>query len=191
MFAIISMESPMTPLARLISLLVMLLTTQAHAAGAPEALKGKSVILTWTETRQQRVVGQLNFYSVNGSDSTSIYVSTAGRIFSRRTNSTRAGSGTVERAPGEGSGAYPKGTVLFGGQTMTLIGETKGGAYRTVIEFDANFVSCTARRAIAFQSGKTSIALSPIIHKYVEVKSVTVSGMSCSVKTGNVLAGAT
>jgi hypothetical protein len=185
------MESPMTPLARLISLLVMSLTTQAHAAGAPEALKGKSVILNWTETRQQRVVGQPNFYSVNGSDSTSIYVSTAGRIFSRRTNSTRAGSGTVERAPGEGSGAYPKGTVLFGGQTMTLIGETKGGAYRTVIEFDANFVSCTARRAIAFQSGKTSIALSPIIHKYVEVKSVTVSGMSCSVKAGNVLAGAT
>ena len=85
----------MTPLARLISLLVMSLTTQAHAAGAPEALKGKSVILTWTETRQQRVVGQPNFYSVIGSDSTSIYVSTAGRIFSRRTNSTRAGSGTV------------------------------------------------------------------------------------------------
>jgi hypothetical protein len=74
---------------------------------------------------------------------------------------------------------------------MTLIGETKGGAYRTVIEFDANFVSCAARRSIAFQSGQTSIALSPIIHKYVEVKSVTVSGMSCSVRAGNVLAGAT
>jgi hypothetical protein len=181
----------MMPSARPISLLVMLLATQAHAAGAPEALKGKSVILTWTETRQQRVVGEPNFYSINGNDSTSIYVSTAGRVFSRRTNSTRRGSGTVEQAPGVSGGAYPKGAALFSGQTMTLIGETKGGAYRTLIEFDASFTSCRARRALAFQSGKTSIALSPIIHKYVEVKSVTVNGMSCSVKDGNVLAGAT
>jgi hypothetical protein len=185
------MESPMTPLARLISLLVVSLTTQAHAAGAPEALKGKSVILTWTEARQQRVVGQPNFYSVNGSVSLSLYISTAGRVFSRRTNSTRAGSGTIERAPAEGGGVRPTRAALFGGQTMTLIGETKGGAYRHVIEFDASFASCSARVALAFQSGKTSIALSPIIHKYVEVKSVTVSGISCSVKAGNVLAGAT
>jgi hypothetical protein len=181
----------MTPLARLISLLLISLTTQTYAADAPKALWGKSVVLTWTETRQQRIVGQPNFYSVHGNDGTSIYVSTAGRIFNRRTHSTRAGSGTVERAPGEGSGAYPRGAILFGGQTMTLIGETKGGAYRTVIEFDANFVSCTARRSIAFQPGQTSIALSPIIHKYIEVKSVTVNGMSCSVRAGNVLAGAT
>ena len=73
----------MTPLARLISLFVISLTTQAYAAEAPKALWGKSVVLTWTETRQQRVVGQPNFYSVNGSDGTSIYISTAGRIFSR------------------------------------------------------------------------------------------------------------
>ena len=74
---------------------------------------------------------------------------------------------------------------------MTLIGETKGGAYRTVIEFDASFASCTARVALAFQPGKTSISLSPIIHKYIEIKSVTANGMSCSVKNGNVLGGAT
>jgi hypothetical protein len=181
----------MMPLARPISLLVMLLGTQAHAAGAPEALKGKSVILTWTETRQQRYVGELDFYSVNGSVSVSAYVSTAGRVFSRRAMSTRAGSGTIEQAPGEGGGAYPTRTALFRGQTMTLIGETKGGAYRTLIEFDASFASCSARVALAFQSGKTSISLSPITKKYVEMKSVTANGISCSVKTGNVLAGAT
>jgi hypothetical protein len=181
----------MMPLARPISLLVMLLATQAYAAGAPEALKGKSVILTWTETRQQRHVGEPNFYSVNGSVSLSVYVSTAGRLFSRRTMSTRAGSGAIELAPREGGGAYPTRTALFGAQTMTLIGETKGGAYRTLIEFDASFASCSARVALGFQSGKTSISFSPITKKYVEVKSVTVNGISCSVKTGNVLAGAT
>ena len=65
------------------------------------------------------------FNSVNGSVSLSVYVSTAGHVFSRRTNSTRAGSGTIEQALGKGGGAYPTRTALFGGQTMTMIGETK------------------------------------------------------------------
>ncbi|MEH2627553.1 hypothetical protein V1292_005608 [Bradyrhizobium sp. AZCC 1719] len=174
-----------------ILLLVMLLATQAHSAGAPDALKGKSVILTWSETSQQRYVGEPNFYSVNRSANLTVYVSTAGRVFSRRTTSTRAGSGTIEQGPGEGGRAYPTRGALFGAQTMTLIGETKGGARRTLIDFDASFTSCSARVALAFQSGKTSVSLSPITKKYVEIKSVTVNGTSCSVKTGNVLAGAT
>jgi hypothetical protein len=170
------------------SLLVILLATQTHAAGAPEALKGKSVILSWTETREQRHVGEANFYSYNASVSFNIYVSAAGRVFSRRTTSTRAGSGTIERAPG-GSGG--QGKALFAGQTMTLIGVTTGGAYRTSIDFDASFTSCSARVALAFQSGRTSITLSPISKKYLEIKSTTVNGMNCSVRAGNVLAGAT
>src|SRR5215211_4499710 len=129
----------MMQLVRPTSLLVMLLATQAHAAGAPEALKGKSVIVTWTETRQQRHVGEPNFYSVNASASLSVYISTAGRAFSRRTNSTRAGSGSIERAPGEGG---EERRAQFAGQTMTLIGVTTGGAYRTSVDFDPNFTSC-------------------------------------------------
>ncbi|MFL6817190.1 MAG: hypothetical protein ACJ8EF_04535 [Bradyrhizobium sp.] len=182
----------MITLARLIALHLLLLTTQqAHAAGPPEALKGKTIVLAWTETRQQRVVGDPNFHTINGWHGLSAYVSTAGRVFSRRTMSTRAGSAAIEHAPRDGGGAHPTRSAMFGGQTMTLIGETKGGAYRTVIEFDASFASCTARVALAFQPGKTSISLSPIIHKYIEIKSVTANGMSCSVKNGNVLGGAT
>jgi hypothetical protein len=182
------MESPMMPLVRPISVLVMVIATQAHAAGAPDALKGKSVILSWTETRQQRHVGEPSFYSYNASVSLNVYVSTAGRVFSRRTTSTRAGAGTIERAPG-GSGG--QGKALFAGQTMTLIGVTTGGAYRTSVDFDASFISFSARVALAFQSGRTSITLSPITKKYLEIKSTTVNGMSCSVRAGNVLAGAT
>jgi hypothetical protein len=178
----------MMQLARSGSLLVILLANQAHAAGAPEALKGKSVLLTWTETRQQRHVGEPNFYSYDASVSLNVYVSTAGRVFSRRTTSTRAGSGTIERAPG-GSGV--QGKALFAGQNMTLIGVTTGGAYRTSVDFDASFTSCNARVALAFQPGRTSITLSPISKKYLEVKSTTVNGMSCSVRAGNVLGGAT
>jgi hypothetical protein len=181
----------MMPLAHLISPLIMLLATQAHAAGAPEALKGKSVIVTWTETRQQRYVGEPNFYSVDASHNLSMYVSTVGRAFGRLTNSTRAGSGTTEQVAGESGGAYGTRTTLFDGQTMTVIGVSKGGARRILIEFDASFASCSARVASGFEPGKSSVVLSMITKKYVETKSVTTNGASCSVKSGNVLAVAT
>ena len=181
----------MIPSAHHISLLVMLLATQAHAADAPAALKGKSVVVTWTETRQQRHVGEPNFHSVDAGHNLSMYISTAGRVFSRQTNTTRTGSGATEQVSGESGGAYPTRTPLFAGHSMTMVGETKGGARRTLIEFDASFESCSARVATAFQSGKTSVSLSPITKKYVEIKSVTANGASCSVKSGNVLAGAT
>jgi hypothetical protein len=51
----------MMKLTRSIFLLAILPTNQIHAAGAPDALKGKSVILSWSETRQQRHVGELPF----------------------------------------------------------------------------------------------------------------------------------
>lgn len=181
----------MIPLTGPGAVLAILIAAEAHAASAPEALKGKSVIVTWSETRQQRHVGEPNFYAVNAIHNLSVYVSTAGRVFSRATFSTRAGTGTIERAPREGGGAYPTRMGLFGGQTMTLIGETKGGARRTLVEFDPSFSSCRARVALVLQPGMTSVSFSPITRKYIEIKSMTASGVSCSVKSGNILAGAT
>lgn len=168
-----------------------LFATKVYAASAPEPLKGKSVVISWTETRQQRHVGEPNFYSVSASIKLSIYVSTAGRVFSRQTNSTSAGSGTNEQVAGERGGVVPTRTPLFNGQTMTVIGEGKGGARRTLVDFDASFGSCTARVATAFESGKSAILFSPITKKNVEMKSVTSSGAGCSVQSGNVLGGAT
>jgi hypothetical protein len=184
------MESPMTPLFRLVALFVISFATQADGAGRPEALKGKSIILTWTEVRQQRVVGEPDFHTVNGSVSVTLYISTAGRIFSRRTDSVRGRSGSRERAPDD-AGVRTRGGH-FRDQTLTLISESKGGASRIAIEFDESFASCGARVAVAFQSGKTAIiTLSPIIHKYIEIKSVAVNGVNCAVNAGNALAGAT
>ena len=172
----------MIPLTGPGAVLAILIAAEAHAASAPEALKGKSVIVTWSETRQQRHVGEPNFYAVNAILNLSVYVSTAGRVFSRATFSTRAGTGTIERAPREGGGAYPTRMGLFGGQTMTR---------RTLVEFDPSFSSCRARVALVLQPGMTSVSFSPITRKYIEIKSMTASGVSCSVKSGNILAGAT
>ena len=182
----------MTSLIQIVSLIALLIATRAEAAGAPDQLKGKSVTLTWAETRQQRHVGEPNFYEVTASSKLSIYVSTAGRVFSRLTNSVRGvGSGTNEQVAGERGGPVPTRTPSFDGQTMTVIGEGKGGVRRILVDFDASFGSCNAKVAIAFEAGKSAVLFSPITKKYVEMKSVSSSGASCAVQSGNVLGGAT
>src|SRR5262245_47566904 len=177
----------MMQLALPVSLLVVL-ASQAHAAvNAPEALKGKSVILTWNETREQRHVGEPHFYTVNASVNFSIYISTADRVFVRRINSTRAGSGAFESSPDTRGN---EGKASFAGRTLTLIGTTVGGAVRILVDFDPSLTSCSGRVSLGFQSGKTSISFSPITKKQVEMKSMTASGIACSIRAGNVLGGA-
>src|SRR5215472_16156469 len=71
----------------------MSLSDLAHAA-PPQQLVGKSVVVTWNESRIQRTVGQAEFRSVQASHVMSLYVGESGRVFSRLTNTTRAGSGS-------------------------------------------------------------------------------------------------
>ena len=178
----------MIPFARSVSIFALLFTTQALAAGAPAQLRGKSIVVNWTETRQQKNEGWSDFRTVVANHKLAIYVSTAGRVFSRQTNQTRAGSGSTEQVAGEGGGSGMR-TPSFNGQTMTIIAATQGGARRTVIDFDAGFSTCTAKAGTAFESGKTKVSTSPITHKRVEMRSVETSGVSCSVQDGNVLGG--
>jgi hypothetical protein len=56
---------------------------------------------------------------------------------------------------------------------------------RRPVDFDPSFTSCSARVSLGYQSGKTSISFSPITKKQVEMKSMTASGISCSIRAGN------
>jgi hypothetical protein len=175
-----------------ISFIALLLAHPVFAAGAPEQLKGKSIVVSWTETRQQRDEtdggGWGDFHMVNGAHKLTIYVSTAGRMFSRQTNSTSLGSGSIQEVAGQ---PHASQTPMFSGQSMTVVGTStnKGGARRTVIDFDTSFSSCSAKVASAFESGKTSISRSPITHRLVDIKSVTTNGASCSIRSGNDFGG--
>lgn len=172
---------------------IALLTSGAANAAPPAQLKGKSIVIDWSETRQQRDERPDGSWtpvrSVSATHKLSIYVSTAGRVFSRQTNSTRAGSGTTEQVAGEGGGSFPVRTPSFAGQTMTIIGESRGGARRTIVDFDAGFTSCSARTATAFASGQTSRSVSPITKRKVEIMSVSAGGASCAMQNGNVMGG--
>jgi hypothetical protein len=172
--------------------IVVVLSGSALAGAAPEQLKGKSIVVDWTVSRQQKNEGWTDFRTVIGSHHLSVYVSTAARVFSKLTNQTRAGSGSTEQVAGEGgNGPYATRTPSFSGQTMTIISENKGGAGRVIVDFGAGFSSCSAKATLAFEEGKTSKSFSPITHKWVEIKSAAPSGASCSIQSGNVLGGPT
>ena len=79
-------------------------------AAPPSQLMGKSVVVSWTETRSQRNVGELEWRNVSASHTLSVYVSTAGQAFTRQVNSTRSGSGTLDQVSGQ-AGRMPASMV--------------------------------------------------------------------------------
>jgi hypothetical protein len=162
---------------------VFLLAGANVAHGEPPAqLLGKSVVIDWSDTRSQRDGDNPEYHTVNGSHTLSIYISTAGRTFIRQVNRTRAGSGRRDQAPGQRGSR----TAVFEGQTMTVFGQNRGGVQRTVVHFEGGFAGCNATTGLGFQSGQTSVSVSPITGRRVEMRSLAVTGVSCSVRSGNV-----
>jgi hypothetical protein len=163
-------------------------------AAAPAALYGKSVVISWSETSQQRYVGEENFRTVQRSVQMSIYVSTQGRVFSRQTNTVgRAGTGSTEQVSGQRGGEHAPGAPRvsgFNGHEMALMGPLPGGIRHVLVSFDEGFTSCTATAGLAVESGKaTTNGKSPINGRPLQITKVTAGSASCSIRDGNVFGG--
>ena len=161
----------------------------ARAAAAPASLLGKSIVLTWSETRQQRRLGDQNFRSVNASHNLSMYISSAGRAFVRQTIRTGSGAGSEDQVSGS-----PQSRVVpsFAGRTMTLNSPFRsGGMRRHVMTFDAAFDACMATVAFVKEVGReTAITGSLIDRQHLfEMQSIAVTNVTCAVQNGNVFAG--
>jgi hypothetical protein len=145
-------------------------------AAPPPALLGKSVVVRWNETRQQRFVGELSFRTVSASHNLSAYISTAGRVFIRQTNMVDGVSGKIEQVFGERpSEPFPARVANFTGHLMTIVVPTFGEARLITAEFDATFES----RGLKIISGKetghaTSRTFSAITKRWVEIASLAI-----------------
>ncbi len=162
------------------------LSTAAEAA--PAQLRGKSVIVSWTENRVQRNAGEGDFRSVTISHEFHLYVSTAGRIFSRLINTNaRRQSGNQDRV-----GGGPNLVPSFQGQTMTIaMTGTTRGARLISVDFGSSFDGCSANVMRGKETGAATMTVkSQITGKVVEIKSVSVSSASCSMRPGNIFGGA-
>jgi hypothetical protein len=114
---------------------IVLLSAMGSQA-APKELYGKSIIVSWGENRIQREVGEASFRSVSAQHEFRVYISTAGRLFSRLTNSTRRGAGSRQEVGGAGATRVAS---QFQGQTMTLIVRGGNHARQISANFDGSF----------------------------------------------------
>jgi hypothetical protein len=164
--------------------------SDAVEAPPPQQLLGKSIVVMWSENRVQRAEGTAKFKDVPAALNMSLYIGTSGRIFSRLTGRTRLGSGRTEHVQEE-SAAEPQfreRTTTFADQSVTVVLPFRqGGMRRLLIELGDSFDKCSAKLSYVTEAGSlTSLARSPITKKMVEIKSIKMSGESCSVLSRNV-----
>ena len=106
-----------------------LLAAQEQATAAPSQLYGKSVVVSWSEERLQKVNGESSPRSVTRFGQFSVYISSTGKPFSRMSYSfagrNSARSGNRDSVGGEGRGNR---NVSFSGNTMNVVMTMGGGA---------------------------------------------------------------
>ena len=177
------------------SLFVLLAATATSAAAlaqnAPPELRNKSVVVSWTESRSFRVVGHQAFHDQNLPRSMSVYISSVGRPFTRMAAMPGRRTGTAEYVGASGaSNAGGSRVTAFGRRSMSLTTSmTSGGGRRITVQFAEGFSSCTANVITAKQVGSEVIrSKSYATGAPLEIRSVTASGASCSIRDGNVFA---
>jgi hypothetical protein len=176
----------------LLSVVLVAMPLVAQAQSAPAALRGKSVTVSWSEVRSLRAVGEPNFRETRTPFSVSTYVSTGGRPFTRVSASPGRISGSADYVGAAGasqSGGVRQ--VRFHGNSLEMTTTMhSGGARRIMVEFGGGFSSCAARVITGKQVGGGVIrSKSLATGKPIEIRSVSVSGVNCSIRNGNVFGG--
>ncbi len=173
-----------------IALLAVLMWPQAAPAqSAPAGLQGKSAVVSWTENRTQRNVGEERTETVAVPYTYRVYFSSAGRPFARLSVANRRGETASRDRVGTGSGSVDGGVrdLRFNGNTLSQTAGFGGGARRILINFDGGFSSCTANVILGRQPGASKIIMKNLVsNKHMEILSSTTSGASCSLQSGNV-----
>jgi hypothetical protein len=157
------------------------------AAAAPAQLLNKSLVLSWTTSLTQRapdgqtVSRQLSF-------NRTIYVSSNGRLFQRATRSSARMQGTSELGPGDK--AFSKtgeaAGMRFAGDRLVGNVAFAAGAAQFTVSFGAGFSSCSVDVSLGREGGQ--MRRKGLDGRMYEILSATVSGQSCSVRDGNLLA---
>ncbi len=171
----------------LMLLTLLVIPLQAHSAPAAD-LVGKSVLVNWTESRQQRVNGS-EVRAVTVGFQLQIYVSGAGRPFSRLTASSRGGNHGNEQVGAQGQSLSGEArSITVNGSTITLQANYGNYARNLRIDVAAGASGCNAQMAVGKESGSAPKAFKSG-GRTIEIHSVSVSAISCSIRQGNVFGG--
>jgi hypothetical protein len=172
---------------------------RARSETFPGPLLGKSITVKWTLARQQRFESTGAVVSRTINASLQIYVSTAGRTFSKEsvsftgTGGMRGGLRPVggayqeNRAPDDPEPRRGVNVVHAEGRALVVDRQMIDGARRISITFDSGYGNCSARVIFGREGGAGALrGRSRINDEHFEVLSSEVSTLSCAITPGNV-----
>ncbi len=171
-----------------VAILLSCALPSAAFAATPKPLYGKSITVSWLETRSQRDSQAGPTFKPVGIPFTNVYyISTEGRLFTRGSARSLGGAGSVDRVGTSGSGAGGDArNVSFSGNRIVSSSAFQGAARQTQISFDPGFSSCTAQVITGMPPGKKSVVVRSITTgNTVEFESVSAGPASCSITSGN------
>jgi hypothetical protein len=168
--------------------LLMAICFSEAAMAAPKSFYGKTLRVSWSEARSQRVQGNGAFKSVSIPLSFTVYVSSKGQLFKRITSTAGSGraTGSKDRVGTGGAGAEGAGNVTF--QDNTLISTTNNHGLGRRIRITVDGASCHADVLTGKGGSGVATVRSNATGKMMEFESVTAGPASCSVQDGNAFA---
>jgi hypothetical protein len=159
------------------------LSSPAVAAPAPDIV-GKSVLVSWTEN-EELVGGAAKAIGLE----LRLYISSAGRPFTRVTATGRWSAMNEQVGRSGTSNAGGVRAVRVDGHTVILQAIKGNYAKNLRVEIAPGGGSCSAQMSIGKEVGTGPRAFrSPLSGAMIEIHSLTVSGVSCSMQQGNVFA---
>jgi hypothetical protein len=161
--------------------LCALLPVPVFAGAVPPQAMNKTITISFTATGQVRTPeGQVRNY--NAQVWRIIYVSSAGRLFTR----FRASSGRYSQGGDAIAGEGGRGSLSFQGDRLVGVMPFAAGARQITVTFDQSFSSCTLD-VIEGHSGGV-IRRRGLSGMMVEITQATTSTPSCSIRPGNAFA---
>lgn len=181
----------------------------AECAPFPPQLLGKSVTVNWTTNMKNKLESGQIVYRAR-SVSLLIYISTAGRAFTREAftvSGTAAGpgrrgiggrhggsSGTAESDQAPGDARSSKGgprTVHFENGALIMDSQFFAGVEHISIGFDSGYGSCNARVILGREGGTGAIQMKSAVTgvRFEVLSAEQASAPSCAIASGNALGG--
>ena len=160
-------------------LIIFGIVSPSFAGNIPGQLLGKTIGFSFAvggpaKTQDGRVV------STNRRVTEVIYVSSAGRVFARINQNSKAGSALREQVTGTGEGSWR----FVNGQLISARRRISG-ARMTAISFDSNFQSCAVSSVGGSESGKPYSWKGLDGQIYEAIGPLSFSATGCSVSVGN------
>jgi hypothetical protein len=147
-------------------------------------LRGKSVELSWTDSRVEKRLDTGREFSNSQISTVRVYLSEQGRFFSKFSRFARRG-GSLDRHAVSGEGK----SVLnwrFEGNSIVADQKFASGARRIVVSFDAAVSSCSVR-VVHGKESSAAIRYRGLTSGYpIQLMSIEVTSTSCSVRQGNI-----